>query len=219
MRGRKKLTGKWAWSSPRTNARIIFTTTPTEAIIDISFPSTWNSSPPTYRIIHTRCVASTANTMDKMTRHTIEKRAARLSVRFSPYVCDADAGRLAMWKPIMATRKADRSAARCAASDNTAREPAKSPPITSTKKNVKQRRDAVWSFFSTTLRRSLSSAASWWGWCSSECSCCDGDWTVRLGLRVDRRILIVPHKNTHCMTMAMGMINTHFRVSILVWWG
>jgi hypothetical protein len=125
------LTGIWTWSSPKTKARITFTTTPIAAIVDISFPLTWNASPPTYRIIHNRCVASTAKLMDKITKHTIEKRAARLSVRLSPKLCDADAGRLAMWKPIMATRNAERSAARCAASDKTARDPAK---IMNTKK-------------------------------------------------------------------------------------
>jgi hypothetical protein len=95
-----------------------------------------------------------------MTKQTIENNAARLSVRFNPKVYDAHAGRLAMCEPIIATRNALRSAAKCAASDNTAREPARIPPITSTKKNVKQSRDAVLSLRNTASRPSLSSAAA-----------------------------------------------------------
>ena len=62
--------------------------------------------------------------------------------------------------PYLPTRNADRSAHKCAASDNTARDPDSNPPITSTTKNEKHRTDAVFSFRRTSLRRSLSAWTS-----------------------------------------------------------
>ena len=60
----------------------------------------------------------------------------------------------------MATMNADKSAHKCAASDNTANDPDNIPPITSTKKNVKHSSDAVLSFRITSARRSFSALAS-----------------------------------------------------------